>query len=98
VAVGAGLVAAVLVAQHFVWEPENTPEVRRAVAFVCEHWAPEGHDRATQLAASRHIDEVRERLDLLRAEGRDGQAGQAQRRLDALQAAEDARALTRGEP
>ncbi|MCA9536784.1 MAG: hypothetical protein KC593_24045 [Myxococcales bacterium] len=95
---GAGLLACVVVAQHFVWEPERTAEVRRAVAFVCEHWAPEGHDRATQLSHSRRVDEVALRVELLRDEGRDEAAADAQRRLDSLRAAEEARELTRGQP
>ncbi|MCA9576559.1 MAG: hypothetical protein KC668_14040 [Myxococcales bacterium] len=97
VSVAAVLIAGVVVAQHFVWEPERTRAVRDAVAFVCEHWAPEGHDRAAALASSRRIDEVELRTELLRAEGRDDDAAQAQRRLDSLRAAEETRARRRGE-
>lgn len=89
---GATLLAALVVVQHFVWEPEETPEVRRAVAFVAEHWAPAGHDRVTRLAPSRRIHDVALRVDLLREEGRDREADNAQRRLDSLRAAEAARA------
>ncbi|MBP7682400.1 MAG: hypothetical protein KBB95_10925, partial [Deltaproteobacteria bacterium] len=89
---GATLLAALVVVQHFVWEPEETPEVRRAVAFVCEQWAPAGHDRATRLAPSQRIHDVALLVDLLRDEGRDREADLTQRHLDGLRAAEDTRA------
>lgn len=92
VVTGAAVLAGLILAQHFVWAPEETPAVRRAVAFVCEHWAPPGHDRATQLLPSRRIDEVAQRVDLLREEGRDQEADTAQRRLDSMRAAELTRA------
>ena len=56
-----------------------------------------GADRAAALASSRRIDEVELRTELLRAEGRDDDAAQAQRRLDSLRAAEETRARRRGE-
>lgn len=98
VVAGATVLAGVILAQHFVWAPEETPEVRRAVAFVCEQWAPPGHDRATQLAPSRRVDEVALRVDLLREEGRDREADNAQRRLDSVRAAEQTRARRGDQP
>lgn len=98
VIVGAVTLAALVIAQHFVWAPEETPEVRRAIAFVCEHWDPEGHDRARQLATARDEEHVAQRVDLLRDEGRDREADNAQRRLDSVRAAEAIRARRGGTP
>ncbi len=81
-------VAGLGIAPHFLLAPEDTPESRHAVGFVCEHWSPEGHDRVSQLAAARDVTQLEERLRLLREEGRDVQADRTERLLEQRRAAE----------
>ncbi|NOY93042.1 MAG: hypothetical protein GXP55_17800 [Deltaproteobacteria bacterium] len=84
------LVAALLLAPHVIiprmLSAESDPGARRMVAFVCEHWSPEGHDRATRLRdhilalgpASPASDRLR-LSELYREEGRDRLADAAAR-------------------
>lgn len=89
---GAGLVAAVLLLPHVIvprqLDADADPAAQRMVAFICEHWSPAGHDRATQLrdhilaTGSETPPEDWQRLsDLYRAEGRTSLADAAARQV-----------------
>ena len=88
--VGPALVAGLLLAPHLIipraLDAGADPGARRMVAFVCEHWSPEGHDKATRLRdhilalGPAFICEDRTRLSqLYREEGRDQLADAAAR-------------------